>query len=217
MFSERLKKLRDQIAEACRRSDRDPSEITLIAVTKYATLESIREAYNLGLRSFGESRIPAALEKMAQLPSDIDWHFIGRLQSNKVAKAIGCFELIHSVDSLALAQKISAASTQQGCITQVLLQVNTSGEPSKQGLTPDTCRKHFLELSQLSGISIQGLMTMAPLTDDANVIRACFSRLRGLRDELKLRDLSMGMSHDFSIAIEEGATLLRIGSSLFGA
>lgn len=215
MLSERLKKLKDQIFDACRRSNRDPSEITLIAVTKYATLETIREAYNLGLRSFGESRIPTALEKMAQLPSDIDWHFIGHLQSNKVAKAIGRFAFVHSVDSLDLAKKISSASTQQGCNTAVLLQVNTSGESSKQGFTPDTCREQFLELSQLPGISLQGLMTMAPLTDDANLIRACFSRLRDLRDELKLRHLSMGMSQDFPIAIEEGATLLRIGSSLF--
>ncbi|MBS0653272.1 MAG: YggS family pyridoxal phosphate-dependent enzyme [Verrucomicrobia bacterium] len=217
MLSERLKKIKDQIAEACHRSNRDHSEITLIAVTKYATLEAIREAYNLGLRSFGESRISTALEKMAQLPSDIDWHFIGHLQSNKVAKATGRFALVHSVDSLELAKKISAASTQQGCNTAVLLQVNTSGEPSKQGFTPDTCRDHFLELSQLPGITLQGLMTMAPLTEDASVIRSCFSRLRDLRDEFELRHLSMGMSHDFSIAIEEGATLLRIGSSLFGA
>ncbi len=216
MLSERLKKLNDQIAEACHRLSRNPADITLIAVTKYANLETIREAYGFGLRTFGESRIPAALDKLARLPSDIAWHFIGHLQSNKVGKAIGRFSLIHSVDSCELAQKISLASIQNSCTTPILLQVNTSGEPSKQGFTSDTCRRHFLDLSRLPGISIDGLMTMAPLTDDTNVIRACFSHLRILRDDLKLRHLSMGMSHDFPIAIEEGATLLRIGSALFG-
>ncbi|MBS0650698.1 MAG: YggS family pyridoxal phosphate-dependent enzyme [Verrucomicrobia bacterium] len=215
MFSERLEQLRRQIAEACQRSNRSPSDIALIAVTKYASLEALQEAYAMGLRTFGESRIPTALDKMAQLPSDIAWHFIGHLQSNKVAKAIGRFALIHSMDSLDLAKKISSASVQQNCTTPILLQVNTSGETSKQGFTPDSCRGHFLELSQLPGITIQGLMTMAPLTDDEKVVRSCFSRLRSLRDELKLRHLSMGMSHDFPIAIEEGATLLRIGSALF--
>lgn len=216
MFSERLEQLRRQIAEACQRSNRDPSDVTLIAVTKYAALEALQEAYEQGLRAFGESRIPTALDKIAQLPSDIAWHFIGHLQSNKVAKAIGHFALIHSIDSLDLAKKISSASVHQNCTTAILLQVNTSGETSKQGFTADTCRGHFAELSQLPGITVQGLMTMAPLTDDEKVIRTCFSRLRSLRDELKLRHLSMGMSHDFPIAIEEGATLLRIGSALFG-
>ncbi|MGE0670846.1 MAG: YggS family pyridoxal phosphate-dependent enzyme [Parachlamydiales bacterium] len=216
MFSERLEQLRRQIAEACQRSNRDPNDIALIAVTKYAALEALQEAYEQGLRAFGESRIPTALDKMAQLPSDIAWHFIGHLQSNKVAKAIGRFALIHSIDSLDLAKKISSASVQQNSATAILLQVNTSGETSKQGFTPDACRAHFAELSQLPGITVQGLMTMAPLTDDEKVIRTCFSRLRSLRDELKLRHLSMGMSHDFPIAIEEGATLLRIGSTLFG-
>lgn len=216
MFSERFKRLNEQIAEICLRSCRNPSDITLIAITKYASLEATHEAYSFGLRAFGENRVPAALQKMAKLPLDIDWHFIGHLQSNKVAKAIGRFSLIHSVDSYELAQKISVASIQNNSTTPVLLQVNTSGEHSKQGFASITFREHFLGLSQLSGISIQGLMAMAPLTDDTNLIRACFSRLRNLRDELKLRHLSMGMSNDFSIAIEEGATLLRIGSSLFG-
>lgn len=216
MLSERLEKVRSQIAEACHKSGRDPSDVALIAVTKYATNEDLLEAYRLGLRSFAESRIPTALEKMAHLPSDISWHFIGHLQSNKAAKSAGRFALIHSIDSLALAKKISDASLVQNCITQLLLQVNTSGEASKQGFTISACRQHFAKLSQLPGIAVQGLMTMAPLTEDEQVLRSCFSLLRSLRDELKLPHLSMGMSHDFPIAIEEGATLLRIGSALFG-
>lgn len=216
MISDRLRALQSEIASVAIRCGRSPSDISLIAVTKYASPPSILEAYNAGHRAFAESRIPTALEKISQLPSDIAWHFIGRLQSNKVSKAIGRFALIHSVDTPELAADIAARSRAQNLTTSILLQVNTSSEPSKQGFTPDACRQHIDTLRSLQGISIQGLMTMAPLTPDTDRIRACFSALRTLRDELRLQHLSMGMSHDYPIAIEEGATLLRIGSAIFG-
>ena len=191
-------------------------DITVIAVSKQRSIEEIKIAYNQGCRDFGENRIPEALEKMALLPKDINWHFIGALQKNKVNKAIGHFGLIHSVDNPELAAKIAKSSEAANVTTSILLQVNTSGEASKQGLNPEAWRPYLESLFALKNIEIKGLMTMAPLTEDTALIRQTFRTLREFRDELNLPLLSMGMSHDYKIAIEEGANLLRIGTSIFG-
>jgi pyridoxal phosphate enzyme (YggS family) len=171
--------------------------------------------YNQGCRHFAENRVDAALEKMELLPEDIQWHLIGTLQKNKVRKVIGKFALIHSVDTPELAKKISDCSLEAGLKTPILLQVNTSGEASKHGLSFEEWQKNYPEVANFEGIMIKGLMTMAPLVDDEKIIRTTFARLRELGKVLKLQHLSMGMSQDFPLAIAEGATLLRIGSALF--
>lgn len=202
---------------------RDPQEVTVIAVSKKCSVELIRSVYHEGCREFGESRIQESLGKMSELPNDCIWHFIGSLQSNKVGKAISSFQLIHSVDSIQLARKISQMSQERGIRTSILLQVNTSGEVSKHGLSSEEWEQKIDSLNQLSGIKVEGLMTMAPFTEDHQIIRDCFHKLYVLRENWRsqmkdptvFQHLSMGMSHDYMIAIEEGATLLRIGSAIF--
>lgn len=202
---------------------RKPEEVNVIAVSKNISLESIQTAYQEGCREFGESRIQESLGKIVELPNDCIWHFIGTLQSNKVGKVISSFQLIHSVDTLQLARKISQASQDRGIKTSILLQVNTSGEASKHGLSPEGWEQALDAINQLPGIKVEGLMTMAPFTDDQQIIRNCFHKLYILRENWRSRvkdpfifqHLSMGMSHDYLIAIEEGATLLRIGSAIF--
>jgi pyridoxal phosphate enzyme (YggS family) len=204
-----------QVQDIARQNQRDPDSITLVAVTKGHNPDEIQPLYDLGCRHFAENRVDAALEKMEKLPKDIQWHFIGSLQKNKVRKVIGKFALIHSVDTPELAKKISDCSLEAGLKTPILLQANTSGEESKHGLTFEEWQKKYPELVKYEGIVIKGLMTMAPLIDDEKIIRDCFAKLRHLGENLKLQQLSMGMSHDYPLAIAEGATLLRIGSALF--
>jgi PLP dependent protein len=215
-----LRRVLDQIAEAATVAGRKKEDIALVAVSKGRSLSEMKEAYFLGIRDFGESRVEEALEKQAKLPSDIRWHYIGKLQKNKVNKIIGKFVLIHSVDSFELAEKISRASFERGNKTAILLEANTSGEQSKSGLSPEQWKALYQELLAFEGIEMHGLMTMAPLTEDEGVIRKCFSELRKLKQELEegggnLDTLSMGMTNDFPLAIQEGATLLRIGTALF--
>lgn len=213
--------IKERIEKAAIKVGRSPGEIQLVAVTKNRSVPEIEALYQEGLRNFGENRVQEALPKMESMPNDINWHFIGTLQKNKVAKVIPKFSLIHSVDSLELAQKISTLSVQASSVTPILLQVNTSNEESKHGLSEEGWLSCLEELSFLPSIRIEGLMTMAPLTEDQAVIRNTFRKLRCFQEELKLKSslplsqLSMGMSHDFEIAIEEGATLLRIGTALF--
>lgn len=220
--AERYHRIQEEIAEIALRSQRHPSDVKLVAVSKGYSWDHVQQAYNAGCRDFGESRIPEALPKIAEAPNTIQWHFIGSLQRNKVRKAVGNFVLIHSVDSLELAQKISAVSEEQHLNTPILLQVNTSQEPTKHGLTPERWLPLMEALLALPALQIQGLMTMAPLTDDEAIIRRCFAHLRAFKDllnlkyNLQLHHLSMGMSHDFRLAIEEGATLVRIGTAIFG-
>lgn len=188
----------------------------MIAVSKTYSVDAVREVYGAGCRDFGESRVQEALPKIELGASDLRWHLIGTLQANKVRKVVGKFCLIHAVDSLELARKISSCSQEMGIESQVLLQVNTSGETSKRGLSAGQWEPHLNEVMALPNLQVEGLMTMAPLTEDEQVVRECFRRLRQFRDQLRLRHLSMGMSHDYPIAIEEGATLLRIGTVIFG-
>lgn len=215
----RYHSLRQEINELVK----EDREITLVPVSKQRSIHEIKILYDLGCRDFAENRLDEALEKMKTLPSDIRWHMIGHIQSKKVAKVVAAqFFLIHSVDSLELAQKISKASLKQNLITSILLQANISGEESKQGLSPQEWKDVFDELISLPAIHVKGWMTMAPLTEDDEKIKVSFQALRILRDSLSTTDcpmpiLSMGMSHDYRLAIEEGTTMLRIGSQIFGS
>lgn len=216
-------KVKENIAKECECCSRNISEITLVTVTKKQPLDDIMQAYQAGCRDFGENRLNEALLKIPLAPNDINWHMIGTLQKNKVKKSINKFALIHSVDGFDLAQKISSCSLEVATQTPVLLQVNTSGEITKHGLNEEGWRSHFEDLLCLPGISLQGLMTMAPRTNDEKLIRNCFARLRNFREDLAFRfnlsplfkHLSMGMSEDYCLAIREGATLLRIGTAIF--
>lgn len=202
---------------------RKPEEISLVVASKGRDSSAIETVYNQGARNFGESRVTEALEKIQRLPNDCRWHFIGTLQSNKIAKVLGKFSLLHGIDSLLLAKKISEASEKREMTTSVLLQVNTSGEQTKHGLSPEDWLRLLDEINLLSHIKVEGLMTMAPFTADESLIRGSFSKLYQLRETwkqqmkepLSFTHLSMGMSHDYLLAIEEGATLLRIGSAIF--
>lgn len=222
----RYKAFKEHIDQIALRSKRNPSEITLIAVSKNQPIDPIQAIYDEGCRDFGENRIQEALTKIPLLP-DCRWHFIGSLQTNKVNKAVSRFALIHSVDSFELALKISLISGQMGHRQSILLQLNISGEHTKQGFSEEECHRCLKLILDLPNLSIEGLMTMAPLTEDKELIRHCFRRLRELRDEFQViakehgkvhasfQHLSMGMSEDYAIAIEEGATLLRIGRAIF--
>lgn len=223
------------VAKAAVECGRNPEEVKLVAVTKTHTLEHVLPARTVGgCMDFGENRLEEALQKVEQARGlgvdDINWHYIGTLQSRKAKKLVdsGAFCLIHSVDSLKLARKISQAAGTAAGKTHVLLQVNTSGEASKQGCDPDGWKEAIQEgLLDLPGLSISGLMTMAPFTNDEDVIRGCFSKLASFQKELQsqtannpqhsFRELSMGMSNDFKIAIQEGSTIVRIGTDIFGS
>jgi PLP dependent protein len=216
-------RLLDDISDTAIACGRKPEDIKLVVVSKGQSWEQVIPIYRKGCRDFGENKLQEALPKLEVAPQDCRWHFIGTLQKNKVKKALGHFALIHSVDSLDIARKISEASHERQLKTPILMQVNTSGEISKHGMTPEECLRNFGEISSLPHLEVQGLMTMAPLVEDEALIRATFGKLRILKDRLLvehrplkgLPHLSMGMSHDFKLAIAEGATILRIGTRIF--
>lgn len=220
-FKNRLNILKNEIEKAALAVSRNPADIILVAISKQQPIEKILEAYAEGLRDFGENRVQELLLKKAQLPEDIRWHFIGRIQTNKIAKIVELTYLIHSVADLETAKKIAQSSEQQGKLTNLLIQVNTSHELTKSGWSIEQWRSCISELYQLRGIVLRGLMTMAPLTPDAALLHACFRQLRLFSEELHTTAsrppflLSMGMSHDYLIALQEGSNCLRIGSALF--
>ena len=187
----------------------------LVAISKGRSVEQIQVLYEVGCRDFGENRVQEFLPKWELLPKDIRWHFVGPLQKNKVSRLIGKCHCIHSIDSLSLAEKVGKCSKDHGIITSVLVQVNVSGEESKQGFSIAELAQDFERLNQIPCIQVDGLMTMAPFTEDREKIRSCFQELRKWRDRLGVAHLSMGMSHDYQIALEESATLVRVGSILF--
>lgn len=208
--------IRKRIAGAAARAGRLPSEVTLVAVTKMVDPPAIREAFAAGLRDFGESRIQEAREKIPSLSSlcpNSVWHLVGHLQTNKAVAAVGLFGMIHSVDSLKVAEAISQHA---GADMPVLIQVNVAGEASKHGFSLQDAIPALEHIARLPRIRIKGLMTIAPYVDDPEDVRPVFRRLRLMRDALGLEHLSMGMSDDFEVAIEEGATLVRIGRAVFG-
>ncbi len=218
-----LEEIRSRLTAAAERAGRDPASVRLVAVSKTYPAEAVGAAASTGQRIFGESRVQEAREKIPACPSDLEWHFIGHLQKNKVRQALPLFPFFHSIDSAALAGAIDRIAGETGAKAQGLLEVNISGEESKHGFTPDELRAQFPALAKLPHLRIRGLMTMAPYSNNPEDARPVFRKLRELRDELQsahqhpLPELSMGMSGDFEPAIEEGATLVRVGSSIFGA
>jgi pyridoxal phosphate enzyme (YggS family) len=212
--------LQERIEAVCHRIGRDPKSVRLVAVSKGVPVERIREAYECGLRTFGENYWQDAREKIPLLPPDIEWHFIGHLQTNKVKYVVGRFALLHVVDRVSLMQEIQRVASKQGIMQPVLIEVRLSEEATRAGVPPDEALALADAVLQQPNLSLQGLMGIAPFTDDQSAIREAFRTLRGLFDALpepNRRWLSMGMSHDFEIALEEGSNMLRIGTALFGA
>jgi len=214
--------IRERIAAACVRAGRDPASVTLMAVSKFQPPEAVSAALDAGITGFGESRVQEAKVKIPLCPSRACWQMIGHLQSNKCRDAVALFNLIQSVDSLALAQELNKQCEKAAKTMPILLEVNVAGEASKFGYAPTRVLAEFAELSKLPRLEVHGLMTIAPYTPTAERVRSVFRALRELRGECEqilgapLPQLSMGMSGDFEIAIEEGSTLVRIGTALFG-
>lgn len=217
-----LENVRQQIAHAAGKAGRSADDIQLVAVTKTHPAEKVREAIEAGQTLFGESRIQEARAKIPELPSNMRWHFVGHLQKNKIRHALPLFELFHGVDSLALAQEMDRIGEEEGLHPRVLLEVNVAGEGSKFGFSPENLRAEMELLLGLPRLSILGLMAIPPLAEQAEASRKYFAELRELRDRLQtefhvdLAQLSMGMTHDFPIAVGEGATLVRVGTAIFG-
>jgi PLP dependent protein len=220
--AENLERVRAQIAEAAKRAGRATEDIELVAISKTHEAEKVRMAFDAGQQLFGESRVQEARAKIPLLPSAARWHFVGRLQKNKVRHALPLFELFHSVDSLDLAQQMNRIAEEEGLRPRILLEVNVAGEGSKIGFGPDALRAEMESLLELPRLTIEGLMTIPPLAAEVDASRKCFAALRELRDQLArefnvtLPRLSMGMTGDFVVAIEEGATLARVGTAIFG-
>jgi hypothetical protein len=227
-IAQNLAEVRERIAAAARRAARRSEDIALMAVSKTFPAERIREAYDAGLRLFGENRVQEFAGKIDALRDlhNAEWHLIGHLQTNKAAKAVELFAAVDSVDSLRLAQKLNASAQQLGRKLKVLIEINVGGEAAKSGVGPDSRELEDLLLAAptLEHLEFRGLMTVPPFTDDPQQARPFFRKLRELRDQITGRRLpavdvnvlSMGMSHDFEIAIEEGSTCVRIGTAIFG-
>ncbi len=221
-ISENLERVREQIAQAAAKAGRAVEDIELVAISKTHDAAKVREAIEARQTLFGESRVQEARVKIPELPSNLRWHFVGHLQKNKIRHALQLFEMIHSVDSLALAEDINRIADEEGMHPRVLLEVNVAGEGSKFGFQPDKLRQEMEPLLALPRLSILGLMTIPPLAEDTEASRKFFVKARDLRDRLQkefhvdLAQLSMGMTNDFPIAVEEGATLVRVGTAIFG-
>ena len=224
MIRENLEDIERRINEACARSGRRREDVTLIAVSKTKPVEMIREAAELGQRDFGENRPQELRDKYPLLPPDLRWHMIGQLQRNKVKYVIGRACMIHSVDSLALAQEISEQALRASIVMPVLAEINIAGEASKSGISPEDAEAFIRELSRLEGIKVRGLMTVPPFVENPEDNRLYFRKLHNLSidiankniDNVFMCDLSMGMTGDFEVAVEEGATFVRVGTGIFG-
>ncbi len=220
-----LHRTEEQIAEACKRAGRDQREVTLIAVSKTKPVELLKEAYEGGARQFGENRVQELLFKIPQMPEDVRWHLIGHLQTNKVRQIVGKTCLIHSVDSVKLAREIEKESEKQNLVTDILLEVNVAEEESKFGFLLDETEEALKIIHDFSHVRVCGLMTVAPFVEDAEKNRPVFRKLYEFYVDMKTKNidngsmttLSMGMTGDFQVAIEEGATMVRVGTGIFGA
>lgn len=216
--------IQDHIRLACERANRNPEEITLIAVSKTQPEEVMKEAYQAGIRVFGENKVQELTNKYTYMPEDISWHMIGHLQTNKVKQVVGKASLIHSVDSLRVAEAIAKESVKRGIVSDVLIEVNVAEEESKFGFSCQEVSTVVRTISAYPGIHVCGLMTIAPFVDNSEENRAIFSVLRELSVDIKAQNidnvnmdvLSMGMTNDYEVAIEEGATMIRVGTGLFG-
>jgi PLP dependent protein len=221
-IADNLERVREEIARAAAKSGRTTDDVELVAITKTHPADKVREAIETGQTLFGESRVQEARVKIPELPSNLRWHFVGHLQKNKIRHALPLFEMIHSVDSLGLVQEMNRIAEEEGMHPRVLLEVNVAGEGSKFGFKPEKLREEMESFLALPRLSILGLMTIPPIAKEAEASRTYFVQLRELRDRLQtefrvdLAQLSMGMTQDYAVAVEEGATLVRIGTAIFG-
>lgn len=225
MLKENLEHVEEEILKACERSGRLREEVTLIAVSKTKPAGTLKEAYRLGVRIFGENKVQELAEKYDLLPKDIRWHMIGHLQRNKIKYIIGKTELIHSVDSIRLAEAIEKEAAKRRITADILIEVNVAGEESKFGLRPQELDEFVDEVSKFPHIRVKGLMTIAPYVENPEENRPVFAHLRKLSVDIAAKNahninmsvLSMGMTNDYQVAIEEGATMVRVGTGIFGA
>lgn len=224
MIRDRIHEVLSNIERCARLAGRDPKDITLVAVTKTKPVSAIREAYDAGLRIFGENRVQEYLEKKDELPADVKWNLIGRLQTNKVKYIINNIWMLHSLDRLPLAEEIQKQCEKGDCTIEALLQVNVAGEDTKTGFSPEEVMGAAETIAKMRRIKISGLMTIAPYTEDKDFLRKIFAKTKKLYDEIAdekfegfdLKVLSMGMTNDYCEAVLEGANMLRIGSAIFG-
>ena len=224
MITENISKVRKNMEEACRVSGRNPEEVSLIAVSKTKPVSMLQEAYDAGCRDFGENKVQEIMDKIDRLPSDIRWHMIGHLQTNKVKYIVGKVFLIHSVDSLHLAEAISKEAVKQNTTVNILIEVNVAKEDTKYGAMAEDTVSLVEKIALLPGICVKGLMTIAPYVENPQENRQYFVKLRQLAVDIKSKNidnvhmdiLSMGMSGDYMVAIEEGATYVRVGTGIFG-
>ena len=225
MISANMKHVQERIDAACAKSGRDTKDVTLIAVSKTKPVEALMEAYEAGARDFGENKVQELLDKIPQLPSDIRWHMIGHLQRNKVKYIIDKVCLIHSVDSLRLAEEISKEALKHGITANILVEVNVAAEESKFGVSVEAAEALVIDIAKLPGICIKGLMTIAPFVDNEEENREYFRKLKQLSVDIMRKnidnrsmdiELSMGMTGDYKVAVEEGATYVRVGTGIFG-
>lgn len=225
LIRENMLRVQDNIQKACESSGRDASEVTLIAVSKTKPIELLREAYAAGARDFGENKVQELLDKIPQMPADVRWHMIGHLQRNKVKYIVDKVYMIHSVDSLRLAEEISKEAVKRNITVNILVEVNVAQEESKFGVLPDEAKDLVSEIAKLPGICVRGLMTIAPFVENAEENRVYFQKLTHLSVDIMGkntdnrcmdRTLSMGMTGDYMVAVEEGATCVRVGTGIFG-
>ena len=225
MVTESLKEVEKKVEEACKRAGRERSEVTLIAVSKTKPVEMLQEVYDTGVRDFGENKVQEMMDKYEVMPKDIHWHMLGHLQRNKVKYLMGKVALIHSVDSLRLAEQIDQEAEKLGITAKILLEVNVAKEESKFGMMPEEVPEMVEQISLLPHLQIEGLMTIAPFVDDPEKNRPVFQKLYQLSvdirkkniDNVNMSVLSMGMTGDYQVAVEEGATMIRVGTGIFGA
>lgn len=225
MLKDALIEVENNILDACERSGRNPEEVTLIAVSKTKTVEMLQEVYNEGIRDFGENYVQELADKIEIMPKDIRWHMIGHLQRNKVKYLVGKVACIHSVDSLRLAEVINERSIKLGVVTKIMAEVNIAGEESKFGFTRDEVFDFAEKVSTMEGVKLVGLMTSAPYVNDPEENRQYFREMKSLSvdinekniNNINITELSMGMTNDYIVAVEEGATHVRVGTAIFGA
>ncbi len=224
MIKENINTVLENIDTACKNAGRKPEDVCLIAVSKTKPVSMLLEAYDCGMRQYGENKVQEMCDKMPQLPQDIHWHMIGHLQTNKVKYIVGRTELIHSVDSIKLAEEISRESCKKNVISNILVEVNVAREESKFGIMPEDAVAFVEMISRLPGICVKGLMTIAPFVENPEENREIFRNLKKLSidiinkhiDNVSMNVLSMGMTNDYMVAVEEGATHVRVGTGIFG-
>ena len=224
MLKENLAEVQSRVEQACKRAGRDVAEVTLIAVSKTKPVTDLQEIYNAGVRDFGENKVQEMCDKMEKMPKDINWHMIGHLQRNKVKYIVGNVALVHSVDSYRLAEEINIQAKKKGLVVPILVEVNIADETTKFGVSKEDAMELVRQIASLDALSIKGLMTIAPYVVDPEENRAYFRKIKELSvdidnqniDNVSMDILSMGMTGDFEVAIEEGATMVRVGTGIFG-